>query len=50
MESMIIKLRSEEDKMKKSNLMILIFLLLTLPVILVFRSVFKRDTIILPPN
>lgn len=40
----------EEDKMKKSNLMILIILLLTLPVILVLRSVFKRDTIILLPN
>lgn len=39
-ESMITKLRSEEDKMKKSNLMILIILLLTLPVILVLRSVF----------
>jgi len=50
MESMITKLRSEEDKMKKSNLMILIILLLTLPVILVLRSVFKRDTIILLPN
>ena len=50
MGSMITKLRSEEDKMKKSNLMILIILLLTLPVILVLRSVFKRDTIILLPN
>ena len=50
MESMITKLRSEEDKMKKSNLMILIILLLTLPVILVLRSVFKGDTITLSPN
>ena len=40
----------EEDKMKKSNLMILIILLLTLPVILVLRSVFKGDTITLSPN
>ena len=50
MGSMITKLRSEEDKMKKSNLMILIILLLTLPVIFVLKSVFKRDMIILSPN